>query len=81
MRKLDFLVLASVLLAGNIVSAQSWVIGPFFRPADAPVIEPNKFYYFTDPITQKKTFWDAGHTFNPAATIAPGGDVAVVFRA
>ena len=38
MRKLDFLVLASVLLAGNMVSAQSWVIGPFFRPADAPVI-------------------------------------------
>jgi predicted GH43/DUF377 family glycosyl hydrolase len=81
MRKLDLLVLASVLLAGNTLFAQSWVIGPFFRPSEAPVIEPNKFYYFTDPISREKTFWDAGHTFNPAATISPGGDVAVIFRA
>ena len=51
------------------------------RPSEAPVIEPNKFYYFTDPISQEKTFWDALHTFNPAATIAPDGKVAVVFRA
>jgi len=81
MRKLDLLVLASVLFAGNTLSAQSWVIGPFMRPSEGPVIEPNAFYYFTDPITQQKTFWDAGHTFNPAATIAPSGDVVVVFRA
>ena len=81
MRKLDLLVLASALFAGNALSAQSWVIGPFVRPSEAPVIQPNAFYYFTDPITQEKTFWDAGHTFNPAATIAPNGDVAVVFRA
>jgi predicted GH43/DUF377 family glycosyl hydrolase len=81
MRKIDLLVLASVLLAGRALSAQSWVIGPFARPSETPVIEPNKFYYFTDPITQEKTFWDAGHTFNPGATIAPDGDVAVVFRA
>ena len=45
------------------------------------MIEPNSFYYFTDPITQQKTFWDALHTFNPAATIAPDGEVAVIFRA
>ncbi len=81
MRKLDLLVLASALLAGNALSAQSWVIGPFVRPSETPVIEPNKFYYFTDPITQEKTFWDAGHAFSPAATTAPNGDVAVVFRA
>ena len=81
MRILDVLVLASALLAGNTLSAQSWVIGPFVRPSEAPVIQPNTFYYFTDPITQEKTFWDAGHAFNPAATIAPNGDVAVVFRA
>lgn len=81
MRILDVLVLASALFAGNTLSAQSWVLGPFVRPAEAPVIEPNKFYYFTDPITQEKTFWDSGHAFSPAATIAPNGDVAVVFRA
>ena len=71
MRNLDIFVLAAALFAGSSLSAQSWVIGPFMRPSEAPVIEPNKFYYFTDPITQEKTFWDAGHTFSPAATIAP----------
>ena len=81
MRLLDVLVLASALFAGNTLSAQSWVIGPFVRPSETPVIQPNTFYYFTDPITQEKTFWDAGHAFSPAATIAPNGDVAVVFRA
>lgn len=81
MRILDILVLASVLFSANTLQAQSWVIGPFVRPSEAPVIEPNPLYYFTDPITQKKTFWDAGHTFNPAATIAPDGDVDVIFRA
>jgi predicted GH43/DUF377 family glycosyl hydrolase len=81
MRNLDLLVLAAALFSGNALSAQSWVIGPFVRPSEAAVIEPNKFYYFTDPITQEKTFWDAGHSYGPAATIAPSGDVAVVFRA
>jgi predicted GH43/DUF377 family glycosyl hydrolase len=81
MRKMRLLLLASGLLAANSLSAQSWVIGPFMRPSEAPVIEPNKFYYFTDPISQEKTFWDALHTFNPAATITPDGKVAVVFRA
>jgi predicted GH43/DUF377 family glycosyl hydrolase len=81
MHRMRCLLLAFGLLAANTLYAQSWVIGPFVRPSDAPVIEPNKFYYFTDPITQEKTFWDALHTFNPAATIAPDGNVAVVFRA
>ena len=63
------------------LDAQSWVIGPFTRPTDGPVITPNKFYYFTDPISDQRTNWEALHTFNPAATIAPDGKVAVVFRA
>lgn len=75
------LLLAAGILAANTLCAQSWVIGPFARPSEAPVIEPNPFYYFTDPITQQKTLWDALHTFNPAATIAPNGEIAVIFRA
>jgi predicted GH43/DUF377 family glycosyl hydrolase len=81
MLRVRLLLLVVGLLAANTLYAQSWVIGPFMRPLEAPVVEPNRFYYFTDPITQEKTFWDAGHTFNPAATIAPNGDVAVIFRA
>lgn len=76
-----FLLLAATLFSSGNLLAQSWVIGPFVRPSEAPVIEPNPFYYFTDPITQQKTFWDALHTFNPAATIAPGGEVTLIFRA
>src|SRR5665213_1435421 len=82
-RNMHYLLLTAGLLAANTVAlvAQSWVIGPFTRPTAGPVIEPNKFYYCTDPITDQKTYWEALHTFNPAATIAPDGKVAVVFRA
>ncbi|MGA7155540.1 MAG: glycoside hydrolase family 130 protein [Acidobacteriaceae bacterium] len=76
-----FALFAAALLSAGNLPAQSWVIGPFVRPSEAPVIQPNRFYYFTDPITHQKTFWEALHTFNPAATIAPNGDVALVFRA
>jgi predicted GH43/DUF377 family glycosyl hydrolase len=75
------LLVTAGFLAANALSAQSWVIGPFTRPSDGPVVSPNKFYYFTDPFTHERTFWEKLHTFNPAATIAPNGDVAVVFRA
>jgi predicted GH43/DUF377 family glycosyl hydrolase len=82
-RNMHRLLLATGLLAATSLSlvAQSWVIGPFTRPTAGPVIEPNKFYYFTDPVTDKRTNWEELHTFNPAATIAPDGKVAVVFRA
>ncbi len=82
-RKMLSMMLAVGLLTANpfTLLAQSWVIGPFTRPTAGPVIEPNKFYYFTDPITNQRTNWEELHTFNPAATIAPDGKVAVVFRA
>jgi predicted GH43/DUF377 family glycosyl hydrolase len=73
--------LVPVLLAANTLCAQSWTIGPFVRPSEAPVIEPNPFYYFTDPITQQKTLWDGLAAFHPSATITPDGLVAVVFQA
>jgi predicted GH43/DUF377 family glycosyl hydrolase len=62
-------------------SAQDWQLGPFTRPLDVPVISPNKASTFLDPISQKPVHWEALHTFNPAATIAPDGSVAVVYRA
>jgi predicted GH43/DUF377 family glycosyl hydrolase len=80
-RNMRCLLVTAALLAANTLVAQSWVIGPFIRPSDGPVIEANKFYYFTDPLSHERTFWEALHTFNPAATIAPNGLVAVVFRA
>jgi beta-1,2-mannosidase len=61
--------------------AQDWMLGPFTRPVDAPVISPNAVSTFTDPTSGKPVHWEALHTFNPAATIAPDGSIAVIYRA
>jgi predicted GH43/DUF377 family glycosyl hydrolase len=64
------------------LSAQeSWQLGPFGRPLNAPVISPNAAATFTDPIAGQTVHWEALHTFNPAATIAPDGSIAVLYRA
>src|ERR1700733_9736818 len=74
---LGFLWAASSLLAQ---SAQSLTLGPFARPVDAPIIEPNAKAVFTDPILGKPVHWEALHTFNPAA-IVRDGKVYVLYRA
>jgi predicted GH43/DUF377 family glycosyl hydrolase len=61
--------------------AQDWELGPFRRPVSAPVIQPDPAAVFTDPISGLPVHWEALHTFNPAATIAPDGSVAVLYRA
>jgi beta-1,2-mannosidase len=68
---------ASSLLAQ---STHSWTLGPFVRPVDAPIIEPNPTAVFTDPILGKPVHWEALHTFNPAA-IVRDGKVYVLYRA
>jgi len=82
-RTLRRLLLPIGLLAANslTLAAQSWVIGPFMRPTEGPVLEPNKFYYFRDPLTHERTYWEALSTFNPAATLSTDGKVALIFRA
>ncbi len=61
-------------------STHSWTLGPFVRPVDAPIIEPNPKAVFTDPILGKAVHWEALHTFNPAA-IVRDGKVYVLYRA
>lgn len=78
---LGWILMAAALFAAKTMAAQGWEIGPWVRAAQGPVIEPDKTASFTDPISKQKTYWEALHTFNPAATIAPDGRVAVVFRA
>src|ERR1700682_2150592 len=74
---LGLLWVASSLLAQ---STHSWTLGPFLRPVDAPIIEPNPTAVFTDPILDKPAHWEALHTFNPGA-IVRGGKVYVLYRA
>jgi predicted GH43/DUF377 family glycosyl hydrolase len=71
---------ASLALAPA-TQAQSWTLGPFTRPVDGPVIGPNPDSTFTDPISGQSIHWESLHTFNPAATIAPDGSIAVLYRA
>jgi predicted GH43/DUF377 family glycosyl hydrolase len=85
-RKLSFHVfLACGFLTASSLIAQStqnpsWTLGPFVRPVDAPIIEPNPQAVFTDPITNKPVRWEALHTFNPAAIVRQG-KVYVLYRA
>jgi len=73
-------------LQGQVCLAQAgdakaaWMLGPFERLVDAPVISPLKESTFTDPVSGKVVHWEALHTFNPAA-IVKDGKVYVLYRA
>jgi len=76
-------VIALLLGGSSALHAQkdaSWVIGPWARASDAPVITPKKDSVFRDPVTGAQTHWEALHTFNPAA-IVRNGKVYVLYRA
>jgi beta-1,2-mannosidase len=69
-----------VALASLAQPVQSWTLGPFVRPVDAPIIEPDPRATFADPITGKPVHWEALHTFNPAAIVRQG-KIYVLYRA
>jgi beta-1,2-mannosidase len=71
-----------LLLAGSAqpVQKSDWMLGPFVRPVDAPIIVPNLKPVFTDPITNQPVRWEALHTFNPGAIVRQG-KVYVLYRA
>ncbi|MBS1799698.1 MAG: pesticidal protein Cry15Aa [Acidobacteria bacterium] len=58
----------------------AWVIGPWTRASDAPVIAPDKSSVFNDPVSGRPVHWEALHTFNPAA-IVRNGKIYVLYRA
>jgi predicted GH43/DUF377 family glycosyl hydrolase len=69
------------LFASDVVTLQSWELGPFLRPEPAaPVISPNTNLIFDCPMSQQPVPWAALHTFNPAAIVREG-QVCVLFRA
>ncbi len=61
-------------------AAQSWVIGPWTRASQQPVIEPRAASVFRDPVSDRAVHWEALHTFNPAAMVRDG-KVVVLYRA
>ncbi len=62
------------------VEASQWVIGPWTRASNQPVIAPNAASVFADPVSGQPTHWEALHTFNPAAVVRDG-KVYVLYRA
>ena len=69
-----------VALASLAQAIESWTLGPFVRPVDAPIIEPDPKAVFVDPIAGKPVHWEALHTFNPAAIVREG-KIYVLYRA
>jgi predicted GH43/DUF377 family glycosyl hydrolase len=57
-----------------------WVIGPWTRASQQPIIQPDSQSHFKDPLTGKDVAWEALHTFNPGA-IVKDGKVVVLYRA
>ncbi len=58
----------------------AWVIGPWTRASQQPVITPKPLSVFDDPVSGQATHWEALHTFNPAAVVR-SGKVYVLYRA
>jgi predicted GH43/DUF377 family glycosyl hydrolase len=78
--KLATAAVSFLLLAAGFARKNEWTLGPFIRPVNAPIIEPNPKAVFTDPITNQPVHWEALHTFNPAAIVRLGR-VYVLYRA
>jgi beta-1,2-mannosidase len=67
-------------LAPHLQNQQNWVIGPWIRASQTPVIAPRPESTFVDPVNGKTVHWEALHTFNPAA-IVRDGKIVVLYRA
>lgn len=74
------IILLITLYGAAQASSDSWQLGPFTRPKQAPVISPNKASLFNDPIRKAPVHWEALHTFNPAA-IVRDDKIVVLYRA
>jgi beta-1,2-mannosidase len=67
-------------LIPNLAAQQNWMIGPWTRASQVPVIAPRSESTFTDPVNGRTVHWEIMHTFNPAAIIRDG-KVVVLYRA
>lgn len=74
------LVALGMLLVPALAAQQTWVIGPWARASQTPVITPRPESTFVDPVSGKSVHWEALHTFNPAA-IVRNGKIVVLYRA
>jgi beta-1,2-mannosidase len=70
-----------VVRGGPTPAQQSWMLGPFEKPAEVnPVITPNAASRFRSPTSDSVVAWEEYATFNPAAVVR-NGKVYVLYRA
>lgn len=48
---------------------QSWMLGPFHRVFDKPILVPDPKAFFMCPCREEKVFWQAKDVFNPASVV------------
>ncbi len=77
---LSLLIAVADICVPALQSQQSWVLGPWVRASQSPVITPRPESTFDDPVSGKSVHWEALHTFNPAA-IVKDGKIVVLYRA
>ena len=70
----------SSLVAFLVAVQQPWMLGPFAKPAENPVIMPNPAPRFRSAMTDSVVAWEEYATFNPAAVVR-NGKVYVLYRA
>src|SRR6201993_225783 len=83
MKRQSGVIVATMLCVAALCAqnAQTWIIGPFTRPAEGnPILTPRPESKFKDPILKAPVQWEALHTFNPAAIVRDGKGY-VLYRA
>ena len=70
-----------LILHCTIIVAQEkkWMLGPFVRMSEEPIISPDSNFVFIDPITNSLVNWSSMATFNPAATIK-NDSMIIIYR-
>lgn len=63
-----------------LVVSKSWMLGPFTRVGDAPVLQADPAAVFSCPMVGHVVHWMSGNAFNSAA-ISRGGELDLLFRA
>ena len=79
-RTLRLVAVLALTLVPTLEAQESWVIGPWTRASQTPVIQPRPESVFVDSVSGKPVHWEALHTFNPAAVVR-NGKIYVLYRA
>ena len=70
MRKTLFILVFSLISIS--LYSQDWVLGPFIKPKENPIVGADSTFKFFDPIKKDSVSWQKADVFNPAAIVKDG---------